>query len=195
MFDLDLFFPDTIQILTAGGGVQKNVRAQFTKQGKVLLCDDKLPVKEGDGVRRTLPNGNVEDYSIEYVHFQRSHGDIPSIVELTVHKIGIPRRAQAPPAQNVYNLSGPHSRVNINSTDNSVNVTHSETSLFAAVRQAVDQVDDRDLREKLHFLVGQMEETQKTPSFAHHFKEFAALAANVITVVGPFLPRLAQLLG
>lgn len=62
----------------------------------MLLCDDKLPVKEGDGVRRTLPNGNVEDYAIEYVYFQRSHEDIPSIVELTVHKTGIPRRAQGP---------------------------------------------------------------------------------------------------
>lgn len=102
-----------------------------------------------------------------------------------------------PPTQvhNEYHLHGANSRVNVGSTDQSVNTvfvqpdevfTKIRTELTAAV---TDGVELAELLGRLSAL----EEAQGTPAFTERLGTFLAFAANWTTVIMPFLPALTEL--
>ena len=96
--DLDFFFPDRVQIQLSDGTQHQDIRAQFTKKGTILLPVENLAIREGDLVRRKLPNGIIDEYEIEHVDYQPGHRDLLPITTLTVRKRG--SRVQNQPAQN-----------------------------------------------------------------------------------------------
>ena len=195
MRDLEFFFPDQVQVQLADGSQHDGVRAQFTKKGTILLPVDKLPIREGDVVRRKLPNGITEEFEINHVDFQLAVHDFPPITTLTVRKRGSRLQRQQPREQTIYNLSGANPRVNVNSTDNSINVSAVDNSVvFRDLRNALGGIQDEDLREKLGVLVNRLEQSQGTASFTAPYREFLAVAANCMTVIAPFLPALSQML-
>ena len=97
---------------------------------------------------------------------------------------------------NIYHVQGNNARVNVNSTDNSVNITNvSETKLFADMRQKISQeVSDGPSRDALLNKVEELEKEVGKPSFFQRYKEFMALAANHVETLAPFMPALSQLL-
>jgi hypothetical protein len=96
----------------------------------------------------------------------------------------------------VFNLSGTNPRVNIGSEDNSQNVVNiTPTQLFAELRSAFEaQVVDAEERQKLLTRLAELETAQQTPSFGERYINFMAAAASHATVIGPYLPALAQLI-
>ena len=99
--------------------------------------------------------------------------------------------------QNIYNLSGPSSRVNIGSTDQSRNIISiSETQLFSKMKGAVEaQISDPSTKARLLEQIGKGEGMQKkSPKYDNWFREFLAMTADWITVFQPFIPALKQLL-
>ena len=193
--DLEFFFPDKVTLRLSDGSQRDNVHAQFTRKGTILLPSEDLPVREGDVVLRKLPNGIVDEFEVAHVDFQHGHGDLPPITTLTARKRGSRLGGHQPRVQNVYNVSGANPRVNVNSTDNSTNVSAVDNAVvFRDLRGALARLQDEDLRGKLDALVGRLEQAQGKPSFVEAYKEFIAIAANCMTVVAPFLPALAQML-
>jgi hypothetical protein len=99
--------------------------------------------------------------------------------------------------QNIYNLSGPSSRVNIGSTDQSRNIiSNSETHLFSKMKEAVEaQIPDPSTRARLLEEIGKGEGMQKkSPMYNNWFRDFLAMTADWITVFQPFIPALKELL-
>jgi hypothetical protein len=99
--------------------------------------------------------------------------------------------------QNIYNLSGPSSRVNIGSTDQSRNIIPiSETHLFSKMKKAVEaQISDPSIKKRILEEIGKGEVMQKkSPMFNNWLTQFLALIADCITVFQPFIPALKQLL-
>jgi hypothetical protein len=96
----------------------------------------------------------------------------------------------------VFNLSGTNSRVNIGSDDSStsiVNITPPE--LFKELREALQvQVADVQERERILTRLGELEREHRTPSAFQRYVDFVAATANHATVIGPYLPALAQLI-
>lgn len=88
------------------------------------------------------------------------------------------------------------SRVNINSTDNSVNVRLHDLTLFAELRDAIDQssVEPQE-KEALLRSTRDMEEAAGSPSFLAKYQQFIQDAANHTSIIAPFLPALSRLLG
>ena len=103
-------------------------------------------------------------------------------------------KAQAT-TQNNYYLHGPNSRVNIGSTDNSINII-TEPQLFSKLREAVEaQVSDSNTKARLLEKIKEGEALpKKSPVFNNWFTQFLALTADCITVIQPFVPALVQLL-
>jgi hypothetical protein len=67
--------------------------------------------------------------------------------------------------------------------------------VFIELRRAIEDSEvDSGARAQLLAGVGAMQKAQNTPSFIDRYKEFVALAANYMTIVGPFLPALSGLL-
>jgi hypothetical protein len=198
MIDGDDFgFPDRVDVLTnIDGSWHKNIKAQVQRD-KVLLLESKLPITEGDILRRTLPNELTEEYAIEHVEFQDADMDFPAMMTAHVRKRGSALHDRQRGVSRVnYNLTGANSRININSVDNSVNtLTENSPAVFSELADAITaQVQDANFRLQLAAAIREMNETCGTAQFTGRFQEFMALAANCMTVVMPFVPALSQLL-
>jgi hypothetical protein len=92
-------------------------------------------------------------------------------------------------------VSGPNSRVNINSNDQSNN-TVVTGGVFNEVRRALDgaalPVEERTI---LRTLVDELESAPDKTSFNARYQAFIAAAANHMTLLAPFLTPLAHMLG
>lgn len=93
-------------------------------------------------------------------------------------------------------LIGPNARVNIASNDSSTNVVNVESNvLFENLRNAiVRSIAGDELKKELTQRVNEMEAAAGTNTFAAKYKAFIGVAADHISLFGPFLPALTQFL-
>lgn len=187
---------DDVVALVKGDG-RRFEKIDANVQPKMIFIDDaKIPVEEGDHIERRLPNGLLEQYLVLDRGFFTGGGGIPDHYQIQVRKVtAIPR---SPMSQTIiYNLHGANARVNIQSHDQSTNVVNvSATDLFNELRKALSEkvLDEAHCKELIR-KVAELESTEGSPSYVEKYKEFMALAADHVTVIAPFIPALAQLLG
>lgn len=95
----------------------------------------------------------------------------------------------------IYNLHGNNSRVNINSSDSSINIVDKSTKeFFADLRKTVDNDISSPDKEKLLQKISELENAKDSNSFSKKYSEFMAIAANHTTVLAPYFPALVQFL-
>ena len=93
-----------------------------------------------------------------------------------------------------YNLNGPNPRINIDSIDLSINVSNSDR-IFTELRKAIESgIEDSKLRAELLAKTTEAEQAVGTRGFMKKYSDLIALGANHMTVLGPFIPALTQLL-
>jgi hypothetical protein len=86
-----------------------------------------------------------------------------------------------------------NARVNINSKDQSVNnVTVTQQQLFTTIRDTVTQQITGKDQETILAKLDELEYAQGTKSFSEKFTAFLAVTADYITILGPFIPALAE---
>jgi hypothetical protein len=194
--DTDFFFPDKVSIKRLTDGSAAEAKAQFSGSGEALLHGNGTIVSEGDTIVRRHDNGVVENYTVLNVDYQKGFGDLPAVTKLMLQKQGSNFSPHSQALQNIYNVTGPNARVNVQSQDSSVNVVNVNTSeLFTNLKATLEKnVADESLKSQLLQAVQQMEAAQNGDSYTQKFQNFMALAANCMTLVTPFLPALTQLL-
>jgi len=92
---------------------------------------------------------------------------------------------------------GPQSRVNLNSTDQSQNfLSTTEQNIFSQVRAALESgvTQEATLRNILAKLTD-FETTAHQPTSLEKFQAFVNSTASYMTIVGPFIPALLQMVG
>ena len=96
----------------------------------------------------------------------------------------------------VYIQSGPGGRLNVNSTDNSVNVVSiSEGDVFPRLRQEIEaNVIDPAKRQEIVAKLDELEQSRGTPTYAARFRDFIAVTADIVTIIGPFIQPLTTLI-
>ena len=111
-------------------------------------------------------------------------------------RLAAKRKAQATAPTNIYHVHGHNPRWNVNSVDNSVNVvTVSAIQVFADLRQAIQSgVSEGDEQWDMLARLTELEQAQQSPSFAQRYSDFISAAANHMTLIGPFIPALTELL-
>jgi hypothetical protein len=94
----------------------------------------------------------------------------------------------------IYQVSG-YARVNVNSTDNSVNVvTVSQDEIFTKLRHEITSHVPAGLQQdELLQRLAALEAAQGSPSFAEKYLDLISVAANHVTLLAPFLPALADM--
>lgn len=165
-------------------------------QSDVIMTNDpKIPIEDGDAFERKIPSGITERFLILDAGFKPKFHSFDAHYQSKVRRETAIARPQSP-SHVVYNLIGPNSRVNIQSLDSSTNIVNVETSaLFEALRGSLEKaIPDQALRQQLREAVDAMQAAAGTRSFSGRYKNFIALAADHVTVFGPFLPALTQLL-
>ena len=96
----------------------------------------------------------------------------------------------------IYNVQGDNARVNVNSTDHSVNVvTKSKEEFFTTLHQRIESgVPDGEERQKILSALTALQGSHGKPSFAKHYTDFIAAAANHVVLLTPFIPALTEML-
>lgn len=95
-----------------------------------------------------------------------------------------------------FHLEGAHSRVNIQSQDNSVNVSRQTTeNIFADMRQVIQtRIANEVERTRILIELNELEAAKGSDRFSQKYQSFIASAANHMTVLAPFIPALTQML-
>lgn len=117
-----------------------------------------------------------------------------------VASLKIPSHTPPPAPQSVtYNVSGPNARVNIGSSDSSVNIVkEANAELFRQLLSAVrESKADAPSRAKVEEAAKALESSAGTSSFGAAYTSFMSVLADHIQVFGPvvapYLPALAKL--
>jgi hypothetical protein len=109
-----------VSLVKKDGTVFRTDISATVSTGQITTFAQDLPIEVGDHFLRELPNGLVDDYIVIDPGYRSGiAGAIQPHYQVKV------RRSDAPPALPqtiIANFHGPNSRVNMNSTDNSVNV-------------------------------------------------------------------------
>jgi len=109
--------PDDIDIVAPDGSVRSHVKGYYS--GKQVVIDDMgVDVREGDELRRLLPNGREEAVVVTDPKFYKD-GPFGSHYQIEVARRGVFDRHKG--GNYTIHVSGPNSRVNVGSTDNSSN--------------------------------------------------------------------------
>lgn len=186
---------DKVTLVKPDSSRVEGIRASVQRE-KIFVDDSSLPIEEGDTIERERPGGIVDRYMVLDAGYHHDIHGIPAHFQMQVRKeTAIPR--DPPNPSNTYYLNGPNSRVNNNSMDASVNVSLTQqgtSQLFDDLLAALNEITDMEQREQLVIDVEEMKAAQGSPRFLARYKAFMQDAANHMTVVGPFLPALAQLL-
>lgn len=95
----------------------------------------------------------------------------------------------------IYNLSGDNARVNIGSTDVSINIANSE-KIFCELKKTIENgVEDNELKEQLLAKTADLEKSVGNKlGYTTRYSEWIALAANHMTLLGPWIPALTHFL-
>ena len=94
-----------------------------------------------------------------------------------------------------FHIHGHNPRINMNSTDNSVNITSvSGDQLFVQLRETVRSISNESERAEILSKLDQLQQARGSSSFSQAYQNFIAAAANYMTILGPFIPALTQML-
>jgi len=181
---------DRVTLVKKDGTVFKRDVPASVQAKMIFIHDVSLPIETDDHILRTLPSKLDEDFVVT---------DATCYTGSLAHWEIKYRRTNAPlaPTQTIINnISGHNARVNIGSTDNSINqVVENSEKVFSELAEALRRNVAQDAaRDRLLMLVAEMRSGTSKGTFKEGYRKFIAAAADHMTVVAPFLPALTQLL-
>jgi hypothetical protein len=117
---LQSMMKDKVTLVKKDGTVVKADIPASVSATQIITFVTEFPIEVDDHLLRQLPNGLVEDYIVsDPAYFSGVAGAIPPSYQIKVRRTGVPAASQQ---TIIANFHGPNSRMNVNSTDNSVNV-------------------------------------------------------------------------
>ncbi len=184
---------DKVTFVKADGTQKKENIQAGVSPGKILIADTSLQIERGDHILRALPNGLVEDFVVDDPHFNPGVGSIPPTFNVKVH------RSNAAPASAqtiIAHFTGDNARLNVNSVDNSSNtVIKNSAEVFAQLTSAIQQgIQDAAERDRVLAAISAMEAEAGKPTFKQRYNDFLATCGRYMTVIGPFVPALTDIL-
>jgi len=184
---------DIITIVKPSGEVFDDIRANVQPR-VIFIHDEKLPLEENDKIYRKLPSGLVETYIVIDRGYYSGIGGIRGHYQAKVRKEGSINEEKYNSIINVYNASGPNSRININSTDNSKNYSNDTDLLFEDLKLALAGIVEEEIKEKSFQILEKLNSSKRTSSYLTNYQDFISILANHMTVIAPFIPALTQLI-
>jgi len=181
---------ENVALIKADGRIIEGIKAHVQTK-LIFISDASIPIEENDVITRTLPNGLIE----RYVVIERGFHQIPKPhYQVKVQKES--RVIDKHPSTVIYNLLGAHSRVNVNSSDNSVNVINiNSQEVFSKMEQITEGSSlDRGEKDLILKSIEDMKEMYGSNNFLSRYQAFIATAANHLTLFLHLLPALSQML-
>lgn len=163
---------------------------------------DRFGLKEEDAaflvpVRDSGKNDALADYDLFSAGEQMFWNEQIAYVvsRYKAHLQALNASEQQQPTNVTYNVSGINARVNVESTDSSVNVVNVEADeVFRQLHVVLANVENEDERERISKSIDAMESAYGSRNFLTKYQEFISLAADHATIFAPLLPALTNLL-
>jgi len=190
---LSSFSKDIITLVKPNGEVFDDIQANVQPR-VIFIHDEKLPLEENDKIYRKLPSGLVETYIVIDRGYFSGIGGIRGHYQAKVRKEGSINEEKYKSIINVYNASGPNSRININSKDNSKNYYNDTDLLFEELKLALAGIVEEEIKEKSFQILEKLNSSKRTSSYLTNYQDFISILANHMTVIAPFIPALTQLI-
>ena len=144
---------DTISLVKPDGTVIENIKASVQPQ-IIFIFDDTLPIEENDKIYRKLPNSLVETYLVLDRGFHSKFHGIPGHYQIKVRKEGSIKEEKYSSMINIYNANGLNSRININSTDNSITYINDTELLFNELKKNLENITENEIKQKALQILG-----------------------------------------
>lgn len=169
------------------GDIYSDYMQASVSSENITTFDTSFNIEEGDIVERYFGD-NIEYYEVIDRGFHSGSSRIPANYQMKVRR---KNSVQATPSViNTYNISNVD-KVNIQSTDNSVNIkTETPSDLIDKLLELSKQLNDINIEEAIKELGKNI--GKKT--FFDKYCSFIQVAANHMSVFAPFIPDLTQLL-
>ena len=180
---------EKVKIIKPDQCVIENVDALVQRE-KIFVDDGTLNIEEGDIIERTLPSGSKEKYLVEDRGFFREMNGIASHYQIKVKKQNPYSKSNSGRIVNNYNITNAE-KVNINSTDNSVNISANDIAVMDTLRGIAKGLDNEA---EVISCINAMQENIGKKSFAEKYNNFIQSVANHMTIFGPLIPTLTKLL-
>jgi len=180
---------EKVRIIKQDESVIENVAALVQRE-KIFIDDGTLDIEEGDVIERTLPSGAREEYIVEDRGFYRGAHGIPDHYQIKVKKQNPYLKSNSGRVVNNYNITNAE-KVNINSTDNSVNISANDIAVMDTLRGIAKGLDNEA---EVMSCIDAMQENVGKKSFVEKYNDFIQSIANHVTVFAPFIPALTKLL-
>jgi RNA 3'-terminal phosphate cyclase len=186
-------FPKSKFDIVTSDGVLRGTTEAIATGKEIIVPDQNVIIQPGDEMRRTLPNGTDETFDVIDPVFMQETFDIPGHFQVKVRKKGMFPHGTG--GNYTISVTGPNSRVNIGSTDQSTNI-NIDQSVISKVRQALTaQVEESEQRAALLSALADMEQAGDKSALSAAYQRFISSAANHMSVIAPFLPALGQMFG
>jgi hypothetical protein len=193
--DFAQLLADTVTLRKADGTVRKNIPASV-QQGAIIIFDKQVSFDPDDKLSRVLPNGQTEELVIIDAHYTSDPDGAGDMAHWSIKYRRGGQQPTPPSSSIIYNVTGPNSRVNVQSADHSTNVVRAETPRVIEELRRVVTVEIADTNERTRLLskITALESSYGHPSFLSKYQDFMTAAANHVTVLAPFFPVLSGLL-
>lgn len=185
-------FPKSkLDIIAPDGTVRASTEGIVASSTQVVIFDTSIHVEPQDELRRVLPNGFEETFTVRDAVFQQGMAGIPSFYDVKILRKGaFPKGTGG----HYIHVSGANARVNLNSTDNSTN-TVVQGSVFGDLRAVVDAgVSDEGERGALQDAIRRLEGATVKEDRLDAYQKLIAAGANHMTILAPFLGPLSGML-
>lgn len=115
---------DKLTLVKKSGDVSKKYFPGLVSSSSEIITFEKdLPIQPGDHLLRELDSGLVDDFEVVDPGFMAGIGGIPPHFQVKVRRTDLQKEERQTVVQHIHNeFHGANARVNINSTDNSINV-------------------------------------------------------------------------
>lgn len=185
---------DIITIIKPNGEKIENIKANVQSH-KIFIHDKTIPLEDGDTIRRILPTGITENYSVLDNGFYHGGNGLPGGYQAKVQKETLSSYSQKVNSSNIYHINASNSNVNVSPTNSHItNVMHEE-NIFSKIRDELDtKIRDDELKTKIMLSLSELEQCKNTSKFRGKYDAFVSLLANYVTIITPFLPALAKML-
>lgn len=139
---------DTFTLIKVGGEQVHNIKGLYT--GKVIYIPGSSPLIESkDLLRREMSNGGIETYQVvDPCYFDVM--DHEPHYQIKYRKLGLPEAEKAVNSI-TYNISGPNTRVNNNSVDNSTNTVNINPEIsehIAILKNEIERLVENESEKK-----------------------------------------------
>jgi hypothetical protein len=185
---------DKVILIKSDGRKYTDISASVQKD--VIFIDDySLPIEEEDKILRELPSGLTETYNVIDRGYYEAFHSIPAHYEVKVEKETSNKKQSSEIIS--YNVVGNNSRININSNDNSLNLSTeslNEDNVFEKLRETINiKLNDKQ-KEDVFLSINELEQTKGSDKYATAYKSFIQKTKDWVEIVSPFIPLLSNFL-